>query len=56
MQWYTARVHRAVLHDPVVAREFYRAMNMVAPPTALAGVAWRVLRGGGERTQRSSTP
>jgi 2-polyprenyl-6-methoxyphenol hydroxylase-like FAD-dependent oxidoreductase len=48
-QWYTARVHRAALHDPEVARAFYQAMNLVAPPTVLAGVAWRVLMGGGER-------
>ncbi len=52
MQWYTARVHRAALHDPVVARAFYRAMHMLAPPSELAGVAWRVLRGGGEDAPR----
>lgn len=47
MEWYTARVHRAALHDPHVARAFYRAMHMVAPPTVLLAQAPRVLWGGG---------
>jgi 2-polyprenyl-6-methoxyphenol hydroxylase-like FAD-dependent oxidoreductase len=43
---YTARVHRAVHHDPVVCHAFYEAMNLLRPPTSLfrPAIVWRVLR------------
>ena len=46
MQWFTAQVHQACARDPGVARDFYRAMNMLTPVSALLrpGFALRVLR------------
>jgi hypothetical protein len=43
---YTAQVHRAVHHDPVVCHAFYEAMNLLRPPTSLfrPAIVWRVLR------------
>lgn len=54
MQWFTARMHRASLRDPVVAQAFYRVMHMLAPPTSLAPVAWRILLRGGEAPAQRS--
>ncbi|MDP2314284.1 MAG: hypothetical protein Q8P41_15385 [Pseudomonadota bacterium] len=50
LKWYTSRVHAAVHYDVEVARAFYRAMHMLAPPTSLMhpAILVRVLFGRGK--------
>ena len=45
---YVARVHRAAVHDAVVAVAFLKVIHMLAPPHSLFAprVLWRVWRGG----------
>jgi len=51
---YVARVHRAAVHDAVVAAAFLKVIHMLAPPHSLfaPGVLWRVWRGG----RQAATP
>jgi 2-polyprenyl-6-methoxyphenol hydroxylase-like FAD-dependent oxidoreductase len=35
LQWYMERVHQATYRNPVVANQFYRVLNFLAPPTSL---------------------
>lgn len=51
---YMARVHRAAVHDAVVAAAFLKVIHMLAPPPSLFAprVLWRVWRGG----RRVATP
>lgn len=39
LSWYTAQIHRAVHHDPVVLSAFLRVMNMVSPLSELLSPA-----------------
>ncbi len=45
---YMARVQDAATKDPVVLRQFFLVLNLLAPPTSVMSprIAWRVLLGG----------
>jgi 2-polyprenyl-6-methoxyphenol hydroxylase-like FAD-dependent oxidoreductase len=45
---YMARVQKAATKDPVVLRQFFLVLNLLAPPSSLMSppIAWRVLMGG----------
>ena len=55
---YFTRLHRTTHHDPVVCAQFYRVVNLVAPPTSLMTpkIMWRVLRPRFVRKTAVSTP
>jgi hypothetical protein len=46
INYYTARVHRVMAEDTVVAVQFLRVMNLLALPTSLfhPRLLWRILR------------
>lgn len=46
INWYVGKLHRAVIHDPVVYLAFLKVMNLIHPPTTLFNprIAFRVLK------------
>ena len=47
INWYMSKLHRAAHHDGVLAAQFIRVANLLAPPPSVMHprMAWRVLKG-----------